>query len=196
MNLPFRVSAREKRVFITGTVLAVLIIIYWITGWYGDIKTEMADLTDAKQMMLQKQMKNLSDMGLLQEKLDNIKQSASTGQKSLLNGNKPPVAAAELQSILKDMLTSLQIDMKSERTLAAVDAGYYLGVPVEIGFISDTEKLKGFLYRLRVSALLLNVTDLKARVTNANNPEDTYITLVITGFIKKPADEEAVKKEK
>lgn len=196
MNLPFRVSTREKRVLVIGTVLAALIIIYWVTGWYGDIKTEMADLTDAKQMMLQKQMKNLSEMGPLQEKLDRVRQSASTEQKSLLNGDKPPVAAAELQSTLKDILSSQQIEMKSERTLAAVDAGYYLGVPVEIGFISDTEKLKGFLYRLRVSALLLNVTDLKARVTNANNPEDTYITLVITGFIKKPADEEAVKKEK
>lgn len=196
MNLPFRVSAREKRVIVIGTILAALILIYWISGWYGDTKTEMADLTDAKQMMLEKQMKNLSDMGQLQEKLDRIKQSASTGQKSLLNGDKPPVAAAELQSILKDMLSSQLIEMKSERTLAAVDAGYYLGVPVEIGFISNTEKLKGFLYRIRVSALLLNVTDLKVRVTNANNPEDVYVTAVITGFIRKPADEGTVKEEK
>ncbi|MBI4826873.1 MAG: hypothetical protein HY807_10725 [Nitrospirae bacterium] len=196
MNLPFRVSAREKRVIVTGTILAVLIIIYWISGWYGDTRTEMAELTDAKQMMLEKQMKNLSDMGILQEKLDRIKQSASTEQKSLLNGDKPPVAAAELQSILKDTLSSQLIEMKSERTLAAVDAGYYLGVPVEIGFISDTEKLKGFLYRIRVSALLLNITDLKVRVTNANNPQDVYVTAVITGFIRKPADEGAVKEEK
>lgn len=195
MDLPFRVSAREKRFFAVGTVLAILIIIYWITGWYSDIRTEMTDLTDAKQIMLQKQMQNLSDLGPLQERLDSMKKSAATGQRSLLNGDKPPVAAAEIQSILKEMLSSLQIEMRSERTLASVDAGYYLGVPVEIGFVSDTEKLKGFLYRLRVSPLLLNVTDLKVRVTNANKPEDTFVTLVITGFIKKPLDEGTDKKE-
>lgn len=194
MDLPFKVDSRERKFLVIGAILASLIIIYRLTAWYGDINTEIRGLTDAKMMMLEKQLNNLSEMERLQEGLESFRKGALKHEKALLKGDKPPVAAAELQSILKEMISSLEIEMRSERALSPVEAGYYLGVPVEIGFVTDTAKLKSLLYKLRRSALLLNVTELKTRVTNLNNPLDTYITLTTTGFIKNPSYEGTAKK--
>ncbi len=188
MKLPFKINDRERRVLVIGAVIAALILIYRVSGWYGDINNDVRDLTEAKTMMLQKQQRNISEIDLLASKLEKFRTNAVKQNRALLKGDKPPVAAAELQSIVKGMLSDLNVEMRSERTLSTKDMGYYLGVPVEIGFISDTEKLKSLLYRLKRYSLLLHVSELKVRVTNINNPVNTYVTLVITGFIKKPSD--------
>jgi hypothetical protein len=189
MKLPFNINAREKVVLLLGAVLASFIIIYWLFAWYGDLTGDVSDLADAKLMMLEKQMVNISEMQSLQDDMQGFRNEASRQEKALLKGDKPPVAAAELQGLLKDMISSLNIEMRSERTLGTVDVGHYIGIPVEIGFISDTGKLKSFLYKLRGSSLLLNVSVLKVRVTNLNNPESTYVTVVITGYIRKTPEE-------
>jgi hypothetical protein len=194
MELPFKINLREKRFLVIGGVLVFLIILYRLAVWHDDISTGIKDVTDAKLIMLEKQSDNLSKMALLQEGLDSLRKGALNQDKSLLKGDKPPVAAAELQSILKGILSSLNIEIRSERTLTPVEAGFYLGVPVEIGLISDTAKLKGFLYRLKRSRVLLTVSELRVRVTNLTNPENSYVTLVITGFIKAPPDEETAKR--
>jgi hypothetical protein len=189
MKLPFNINAREKVVLLLGAVLASFIIIYWLFAWYGDLTGDVSDLADAKLMMLEKQMVNISEMQSLQDDMQGFRNEASRQEKALLKGDKPPVAAAELQSLLKNMISSLDIDMRAERTLGIVDVGHYIGIPVEIGFISDTGKLKSFLYKLRGSSLLLNVSVLKVRVTNLNNPKSTYVTVVITGYIRKTPEE-------
>jgi hypothetical protein len=189
MKLPFNINAREKVVLLLGAVLASLIIIYWLFAWYGDLTGDVSDLADAKLMMLEKQMVNISEMKSLQDDMQGFRNEASRQENALLKGDKPPVAAAELQSLLKDMISSLNIEMRSERTLGTIDVVHYIGIPVEIGFISDTGKLKSFLYKLRGSPLLLNVSELKVRVTNLSNPESTYVTVVITGYIRKTPEE-------
>jgi hypothetical protein len=189
MRLPFNISEREKRFLAIGAILASLIIVYRLFAWYGDLTGEVRDLTDAKLMMLEKQLKNISEMEGLQKDLQSFRREAARQEKALLKGDKPPVAAAELQNLLKGMISSLDIDMRSERTLGTVDIGRYLGIPVEIGFITDTGKLKSFLYKIRRSSLLLNVRELKVRVTNLSNPDNTYVTVVITGYIRKSSEE-------
>jgi hypothetical protein len=189
MRLPFNISAREKRFLVIGVVVASLIIIYRLFAWYGDVTGEVRDLTDAKLMMLEKQMTNISEMQGLQDDLQDFRNEAAMQKKALLRGDKPPVAAAELQNLIKGMISSLNIEMRSERTIGTVDAGHYIGIPVEIGFITDTGKLKSLLYKIRTSSLLLNVSELKIRVTNLNNPETTYVTVVITGYIRKTSEE-------
>ncbi len=83
----------------------------------------------------------------------------------------------------------MNIDVKLERTLNPVDTDFHLGIPVEIGFKASTEKLKDLLYGLRKSPYLFTVSEIKVRVTNISNPVDVYATLVVTGFIKKPVEE-------
>jgi hypothetical protein len=124
-----------------------------------------------------------------------VRQEIQKQEKAFLRGSKPPVAAAVLQRFLKEKAASLDIEVKLERTLSPVDSEVYLGIPVEIGFNASTEKLKELLYKVRASQYLLTVSELKIRVTNVSNPVDVYVTVVVTGFIKKSVAEKD-KKEK
>ncbi len=194
MNLPFKVSPREERFLLIGGIIVFFIIIFQLFSWYSNFMEDAKELSDAKLLMLEKQLNKLSGKDDLKKQINAVKQDIERYEKTLLQGDKPPVAAAELQRILKEMASSLDIDIKLERTLNPVDTDFYLGIPVEIGFVASTAKLKNLLYKLRKSPFLLNVSGIKVRVTNIRNPVDIYITLVVTGFTKKASVSNADKK--
>jgi hypothetical protein len=195
MNLPFKVNEREKRFLVIGGIAVLLITAFYIFSWYSDTKRNVKDYSDARLFMLQKQMDKISGKENIQKRLEAVGRELDRQEKSLLSGNTPPVAAAALQRFLKDTAASLQIEIKLERTLNPVDAKYYLGIPVEIGFTAYTKELKELLLRLRKSPFLLNISEIQVRVTNISKPEEIYTTLVVTGFIKKAQDTETARKE-
>jgi Tfp pilus assembly protein PilO len=185
MNLPFKVKEREKKFLIIGGIIVVFIIAFNLFSWYSDTKESIKKVSDAKLFMLQKQLNRVSENDDLQDQFRAVKRELERQEKKLLLGNTPPVSAAALQRFLKDTASSLDIDVKLEKTLNPVDAEFYLGIPVEIGFTATTIELKNLLVRLRKSSFLLTVSELKIRVKNISNPRDIYTTLVVTGFIKK-----------
>lgn len=195
MNLPIKVNEREKKVLIIGGIIAVLIIAFYIFSWYSDTKKNVEDFSEARLLMLQKQIEKISGKDNLQKRLETVTRELEMQEKTLLVGNTSPVAAAALQRFLKDTAASLQIEIKLERTLNPVDAQFYLGIPVEIGFTSYTRELKELLLRLRKSPFLLSVSEIQVRVTNISKPEEIYTTLVVTGFIKKTEEKGPAGKE-
>jgi len=191
MKLPIKVKQRDKRVLLIGGLIALLIIAYSLFSWYSDFIESVSNVSDAKIVLLKKQLMKLSESDDLQMQVNAFKEDFERRKSSLLQGEKTPVAAAELQRILKEMASSLNIDINLERALTPVDFNFYLGIPVEIGFTANTEKLSGMLYMLKQSPFLLTVTEMKVRVTDVNNPVNINATLQIMGFIEKPSAEKA-----
>lgn len=191
MKLPIKVKQREKRFLIVGGLAALLIIFFSLFSWYSDFMERAGSVSDAKIVLLEKQLMKLSERDDLHSQADAFRQDFEIRKKALLKGEKTPVAGAELQRILKEMASSLNINVNLERTLAPVDFDFYLGIPVEIGFTADTDKLSGMLYMLKQSPFLLTITEMKVRVSNVNNPVNVNATLQITGFIEKPSAEKA-----
>jgi hypothetical protein len=197
MNLPFKVNEREKKFLIYGAVAVALIVIFSLVSWYTDLRGGVSEIAEAKSLMIEKQLEKIAQKDTIEKHAIAIRKEIERQEKALLKGGKPPVAAAALQRALKEMASSLNIDVKLERTVNPVDADIYLGIPVEIGFKAATVDLKSLLVNIRKSPYLLTVSEMKVRVTNISKPEDIYTTLVVTGFIKKPPKEnEKVKEEK
>ena len=195
MKLPFKVSEREMKFVLAGGAGVLLVLLFHGFSLYSDFRANVLELADAKRFVLEKQLQKLSEKDVIEARIAAVRQEIVKQEKVFLRGSKPPVAAAVLQRFLKEKASSLNIEVKQERALTPVDADVYLGIPVEIGFTTSTEKLKGLLYEFRTAPYLLTVSELKLRVTNVSNPLDVYATLVVTGFIKKPeADKD--KKEK
>jgi len=186
MNVPLKINPREKKILIIGGVIAVLILAYLVVSWYGNIKGSMRENIEAKKFILVKQLNKIPEKENMLRKSENLSSHLKVLERGLLPGNKPPVAAARIQKILKGMALSLNVNIKLEKALNTVDNGSYLGIPVEIGFTSTTEKLKKMIYRIKTSSLLLTITDIKIRVPNQRNPVNSYTTLTVKGFIKKP----------
>ena len=186
MKLPFNVNEREMRFILAGGAAVLLIILFHSFSLYSDFRANVLELADAKRFVLEKQLQKLSEKDVIEARIAAVRQEIQKQEKVFLRGSKPPVAAAVLQRFLKEKASSLNIEVKLERTLSPVDSDVYLGIPVEIGFTASTEKLKELLYKFRAAPYLLTVSELKIRVTNVSNPRDVYVTVVVTGFIKKP----------
>ena len=186
MSALLRVNTREKKVLIAGAVIVALIIIYRLTIWYGDIASATGEYVEARRVTLSKQLNKIAQKDKLQKKHDNLSCELIILERGLLSGSKAPVAAAMIQRDIKGYASTLNISIKSERALTPVDNGFYLAVPVEIGFSATTAKLKGLLYRLTTSPKLLTVSEVKIRVININDPKDAFTTLIVTRYIKKP----------
>lgn len=195
IKLPFKANEREKKFLLAAGAAVLLIILFYGFSLYSDFRKNVFELSDAKRFVLEKQLQKLSEKDEIIALAKAVRQEIGKQEKAFLRGSKPPVAAAVLQRFLKEKASSLDIEVKLERTLNPVEAGVYLGIPIEIGFTASTERLKELLYKFRAAPFLLIISELKIRVTNVSNPRDIYATVVVTGFIKNPVIEKD-KKEK
>jgi type II secretory pathway component PulM len=187
MKLQLKIKPREKKTLIAGGLIAAAIMAYQLFVWYGEFRHTVREYSDASRMKLEKQLDKISGRDLLAKKLESAETQLKQIEAGLITGDTPPVAAAEIQRALKEMAGSLSIEIKSERALNPVEAGGYVGIPVEIGFIAPTSKLKSMLYRISASQSLFVVSEINVRVININKPMESYTTMVVSGFIKKPS---------
>ena len=186
MNIPFRVNQREKKVLFMGGFIVILIVVYQFYFWYNGIRITAKDFIEARQMTMEKQLYKISEKDKIQKEFIVLTNELKDLENGLLPGDKPPVAAARLQSILKETASSVEIDITQEKTLTPVEKGLYLAIPVEIGFTATTDKLTKMLYKIMDSGSILTISEIKILVKNVRDPSDSYTTIVINGFIKKP----------
>jgi Tfp pilus assembly protein PilN len=195
LNIPIKVNEREKKFLIIGGTAVLFILAFLLFTWYGDTKDRLKDFSDDKYYILQKQLDRMAESKNIDNKAKKVEAELNRLENTLLKGNTPPVAAAALQKFLKDTAAISNIDVKLERTLNPVVLENYLGIPVEIGFSTSTKSLQDLMVRLRKSAFLLTVSEIKIRVTNISKPEEIYTTLVVTGFIRNTKENDMNNKE-
>ena len=195
LNIPIKVNERERRFLIIGGLAIFLILAFQLFTWYNVTKDRLKDYSNDKYYMLQKQLDRITESESIDNKTNRAEAELKRLENTLLKGSTPPVAAADLQKILKDTAAISNIDVNLERTLNPVILENYLGIPVEIGFSTTTKSLQDLMVRLRKSAYLLTVSEIKIRVTNISKPEEIYTTLVVTGFIRNAEVNDENKKE-
>jgi Tfp pilus assembly protein PilO len=101
----------------------------------------------------------------------------------LLAGDKAPVAASELQKLVKATAQEAGIEVRSERILAPVDRGGYSEVPVEMTLTGPIRGLTAFLHRLDETPMLVALTDLKVRSPATGATRELSATIALSGFI-------------
>jgi len=195
MNLPLKVNEREKKFLVIGGIAVIAIILFQAYSWYADYKGRAEEFTSAKSVMLEKQLRRISEKYTFESRLNQLKQELEKQETAILHGDKPPIAAAALSDILRNAAKSSGVNITMERTMNPSDVQYYMAVPVEIGFNATTERLKELLYKVRTAPFLLTVSDLKIRVVNIGNPVDVYASMIVTGYIRKPAETTKESKE-
>jgi Tfp pilus assembly protein PilO len=195
INLLSKINERERKFIVLGGIAVFLIIVYYVYGLYADFKTQAEEYSETRVLMLEKQLAKLFDRESLEKRADEIKKEVARHEMLFLKGNKAPVAAAELQKTVKDIASSLSIEIRLERALNPVDEEFFMSVPVEIGFTSSTARLKSLLERLRATPFLINITEMQVRVLNVSKPEDINVTLVVSGYIKNPVEKKNGSKE-
>ena len=104
----------------------------------------------------------------------------------LLTSDKPPVVAARLQNILKEMAADEGVDIISEKQLNVVEEGPFIEVPVEITLKCTITKLTNLIYAIEDYEKFLDISKLNIRVVNIRKPIDVRADLTVSGFIFAP----------
>jgi len=181
---------KSKPVLIGGLLFAIilsyLLIVNPIYKGYTNAKEGIKTKTESYKSSLG----IISEKNSLMEKLNAAENKFKETENRLLQGARPPIAAAELQQIIKGMSSIRNIDIRAEKVLQPEIFEGYIGIPVEIEFQSSMNSLKEFLFDLEHSSVIMFVPEMKVRVTNTMDPTDVQVNMVIEGIIKKGASVE------
>ena len=85
-------------------------------------------------------------------------------EEALLPGATPPLAAADLQMLLKQLADKSGLKIQSEKILAHVRKDAYLEIPVQIVATGDIRTVKEFLVGVESSPVVIAVQDMSLRV--------------------------------
>ena len=100
-----------------------------------------------------------------------------------LKGPTPPLAASELQTLVKSLSEQAGAEVRSERILPLVERGGLQEVPIEITVASGLREAVRLLYDLEHTAKILTVQDVKVRVVAVGQPRDLLTTFIVSGYL-------------
>jgi type II secretory pathway component PulM len=175
---------RERRLLLAAGALAVGLLGYT----YGVEPAlarhhEIQELITARRELLDRQHRLLGrEERYAQEKAD-LDAEVTARQRRLLPGDKAPLAASELQKLIKVTAQETGVEVRSERILPTAERGGYTEVPIEVTLSGPIRALAALVYRLEDAPVLLTVNDLKIRVVSVSAPRELSATLAVTGYI-------------
>ena len=144
---------------------------------------ELRALIPAREEILSKRRALLAQRAAYQGRLEEVSRAAEQASTRLLPGATPPLAASELQKLVKELASQSNVEVRSERILTPVERGRLLEVPLEITVAGGIRDLVVLLYRLEGTGKILTLQDLKVRVVSVGQPKELLTTLVVSGYI-------------
>jgi len=163
------ITARERK-FLIGA--AGLLILYFGATKLGPPKmlATVATIGPKSDKLLAEKMERIAAYRQTVGREDSLAAEAaaleveiSRYEGALLPGATPPLAAADLQTLLKQFSESAGLKIQSEKILPHVKKGSYLEIPVQIVANGDIRNLKDFLVAVDSSKLFIAVQDLSVR---------------------------------
>jgi Tfp pilus assembly protein PilO len=179
---------RERRLLVLAGIVGLAIAGYvYVVEPLVATHAETQELVEARTTLLERQRRLIQRTERNARELESLRQEIERRRGRLLPGDKPPVAASELQRLVKATAQDTGIDVRSERILPPVDRGGYTEVPVEVTLSGPIRALTALLYRLEAAPVLVTLNDLKVRAPATGVVRDLSATLSLAGYIAGPA---------
>ena len=183
---------RRERVSIgTGVVAALALTGYiYAAEPVMNRQRELAELIPAREATLEQRRLLIAQRDRLVAELGAITTRLQEASARLLPGPTAPLAASQLQKLVKDVAASANVEARSERVLPPLDRGGLQEVPIEIavaGNIRETTTLLSQLERLREGpGPLVTLKSVRIRVVAVGQPRGILTTLTVTGYLIPP----------
>lgn len=180
-----RISGRERRVLKLGIAFAAILLLYLLAiEPVVEGERQVRKQLEAKTLLLGKSQRVLSRRQSVEEDRDRGKSQLAALEGRLLGGDKPPLAAAELQQILKAAAAKAEVNITSERILDPLVKGHYLEIPVEINVKCMVTQLTLLLFEIENSSRYLSIKEMNIRSDNPVTPKEVAAKLIVSGLIK------------
>jgi type II secretory pathway component PulM len=175
---------RERTLIGLGVAIMLLVAIYvFLVEPLVDRAREAQSRTVAREAALERRRLMIAQAPRIAEELRTVKKRLESESGRLLSGPTAPLAASELQRLVKDAAARSNMEVRSERVLPASAREGLQEVPIEIivaGSIRDTLTA---LYRLEHAERLLMIKDLKIRAGTLGQPRELMTTLTVAGYM-------------
>jgi type II secretory pathway component PulM len=175
---------RERRLLVAAGLLGIGVAGYvYVVEPLIEAHAATRELVVARRGLLARQERLVARSEAYGRELGALRTEIARRRGRLLAGDKAPVAASEIQKLVKTTAQEAGIEVRSERILAPVDRGGYAEVPVEVTLSGPIRGLTTFLHRLEEAPILLALTDLKVRAPATGAMRDLSATIALSGFI-------------
>jgi Tfp pilus assembly protein PilO len=146
-------------------------------------RDRVEQLIEAREAVLARQERLVARRARYEEEDQQLRAEIQARRARLLPGDRPPLAASELQKLVKSTAQDTGVEVRSERILPTVDRSGYTEVPVEVTLSGPIRALVGFFHRLDAAPVLLSLQDVKIRVVSVGAPRELLATLTLAGYI-------------
>jgi Tfp pilus assembly protein PilO len=175
---------RERRLLVLAGLLGIGVTGYvYVAEPLMEMHAATRERVVARRGLLVRQERLVTRSEAYAGELEALRAEIAKRRRRLLAGDKAPVAASELQKLVKTTAQETGIEVRSERILASVDRGGYAEVPVEVTLSGPIRGLTTFLHRLEETPVLFALTDLKVRAPATGTARDLSATIALSGFI-------------
>jgi len=182
-------QSRERRLLGVAALVAVAVLGYsFVVEPLMARRERVRELIQSREALLVRQDRLLTRRERLAAEERELREEIARRRQRLLPGDRPPLAASELQKLVKTTAQETGVEVRSERTLPTTERGGYVEVPVEVTLSGPIRGIVSFLHRLEEAPLLVAIQDVKLRVVSVAQPRDILATLALTGYIPAGAD--------
>ncbi len=181
-----KVNIREKKLLLYTIIAACALLTYYyivepVIESQQRIAAELAaSISTASQNQLR-----VSRKPRLERRLKQMEQEFNQLEAGLLPGSKAPLAAAELQKIIKAIVRQYPgVNIVSEKVLEPVKAGAYQRIAVQVTLNCLLSKLKDIIYKIENHKTMLNISQVNIKLANRRRPKDVKATIIVEGAIR------------
>jgi len=178
------VNKRERRLIGAAVFVGLGLLVYF----YGveplqEWRHSAAELIPSREAQLERRRLVVGQRPTLAAEIEKVDQQLQARAPRWLQGPTPPLAASELQTLVKDVALKAGVEVRSERILPLVERNGLQEVPIEITVAGGLRETVRLLHDLEQTAKMLTVQDVKVRVVAVGQPRDLLTTFNVSGYL-------------
>jgi Tfp pilus assembly protein PilO len=180
--------SRRERTLI-GLAVGGLVIVaayLWVVEPLIVRNRQLAELAPTREATLEARRWLIAQRPRLIEELNQAARGFEGQAARLLSGPTPPLAASELQKLVKEVAAAANVDVRSERVLPAADLAGLQEVPIELTVAGTIREITNLLYEIEHTPRLLTIRDIKVRVVAVGQPRELLASLTVAGYLLPP----------
>jgi len=178
------ITRRERSLIGLGVAGAIVVGAYLaVVEPLMNHNTELAQLLPVREATLERRRQLVAQRDRVAAEQQALTSRLEAETAHLLPGATVPLAASELQKLVKEVAEEASVEVRSQRVLPPVDMAGLLEVPIEITVAASARQTVTLLHLLEQTPRLLMLRDVNIRVVALGQGRDLLTTLTVSGYV-------------
>jgi len=178
------ITRRERSLIGLGVAGAIVFGAYLIVVEpLMNRNAELAQILPAREATLERRRQLVAQRDRVAAEQQALASRLEAESARLLPGATAPLAASELQKLVKEVAQAASVEVRSERVLPPLEMAGLLEVPIEIAVAGGVRQTVALLHLLEQTPRLLTLRDVNIRVVAIGQPRDLLTTLTVSGYV-------------